>query len=310
MKRIFGSFILGKNLIKNEKGNAILITALFMSVFILLSALVIDSGLMFLVKARLANATDAAVLAAVQELPGNPTAALAIAKAYSNSNGVSDSEVTFEVFNSNREIKAVASRRINLIFGRLAGFMDTNIVAKSTAAVGSIKGIDGIVPLGIEDEGFEFNHEYTLKVGAGSSETGWFGALALGGPGANTYEDNLTYGYRAIIKIGDIIDVKTGNMSNPTKRAIDYRMNQCNHVPKCTAASFVKDCKRLVKVPVIKKLYNGDIEVVGFSIFLVNAVTGQGNQSIITGSFVRSITSGDIDLDGTDYGLLGVKLTQ
>jgi len=310
MRRVLAGIISGKNLIKNEKGNAILITALFMSVFIILSALVVDSGLMYLVKARLANAADAAVLAAAQELPGNPNAARAIAKAYINSNGVSDSEVTFEILNNNREIKAVTSRRINLIFGRLAGFMDTNIVARSTASVGSIKGLDGIVPLGIEDEGFEFNHEYTLKVGAGSSETGWFGALALGGPGANTYEDNLAYGYRDVIKIGDIIDVKTGNMSNPTQRAIAYRMDQCNHIPKCTAESFVKECKRLVKVPVIIKLSSGDVQIVGFSVFLVDAVAGQGTESIITGSFVRSITSGDIDLDGTDYGLLGVKLTQ
>lgn len=298
-----------KRFLKNERGNAIVITALFMGIFILLSALVIDAGLSYLVKARLANAADAAVLAAAQELPGNSAAALAIAKAYSNSNGVKDSEMTFEVYNGNREIKAVATRKINLIFGRLAGFMDTTIVARATAAVGSITSSDGIVPLGIEDIGFQFNHEYTLKVGAGSSETGWFGALALGGPGANTYEDNLTYGYRAVIKIGDIIDVKTGNMSNPTKRAIDYRMAQCTHVPKCTATSFVKGCKRLVKVPVIQTLGNGNVQVVGFSAFLVNSVTGQGNESIITGTFVRTITSGDIDFDATDYGLTGVKLT-
>lgn len=299
-----------KKSIQDESGNAMIITVLFMSVFILLSALVIDAGLLFLMKNRLANAADAAVLAGAQELPTKTGAAVTIAKAYGVDNKLKENEMVVTVGENSRSISVTATRKVNLIFGRLAGFMNSDVKATATASVGSIQGSEGIVPLGIEDEGFQFSHEYTLKVGAGSSETGWFGALALGGPGAQTYEDNLTYGYRAMIRIGDVIDVKTGNMSNPTNRAIEYRMNQCSHSPACTAEKFVADCPRLVKVPVIKKLSNGDVQVVGFSAFLLKGVNGQGTESIITGTFVRTIMAGEIDTLGKDYGLLGVKLTQ
>lgn len=295
---------------KNEDGNALIFTALFLSVFLMISAVVVDSGLLYLTKAKLANAADAAVLAAAQELPGNPTAAVTTAKAYATSNGIKEEEMTFSLTNGNRSIEAVGTKKVKLLVAPLFGFQDSDVKATAVASVGSITGSTGIVPLGIENQGFLFNHEYTLKVGAGDSDTGWFGALALGGPGAQTYEDNLTYGYRAMIRIGDIIDVKTGNMSNPTKRAIDYRMAQCNHVPACTADSFQKDCQRLVKVPVITKLPSGDVQVVGFSVFLLNSVTGEGTESVITGYFVRTIATGDIDLNGTDYGLTGVKLTK
>ncbi len=298
-----------KKLSKDENGNALVLIVIFMSVFFLLAAVVVDAGLVYLIKARITNAADAAVLAGAQELPGNPSGALAVAQAYATSNGVSSSQVVFTIIDNNRGIEAVVTKNVQMIFGKIADVSQSTVTTRAIARVGGITAIAGVVPLGVEDGGFQFGQTYTLKVGAGSSETGWFGALALGGPGANTYEDNLTYGYRASIKIGDIIDVKTGNMSNPTVRAIDYRMTQCTHVPKCTATSFNLDCKRLVFIPVIEKLTSGDVIVKGFSVFLLNSVEGEGSSCNVTGTFVRTVAQGDIDMNVSGYGLVGVKLT-
>lgn len=301
--------MLKKDLLSNENGNALVLVVIFMSVFFLLAALVIDAGLVYLVKARITNAADAAVLAAAQELPGNPSGALAVAQTYAASNGVSSSQIEFTIIDNNKGIQAVATKNVQMLFGKIAGVTESTVVSHAIARVGGIKAVTGVVPLGVEDGGFEFGETYTLKVGAGSSETGWFGALALGGPGAQTYEDNLTYGYRASIKIGDIIDVKTGNMSNPTVRAINYRMTQCTHVPKCTSTAFDPSCKRLVIIPVIEKIHCGKVRVKGFSVFLLNSVAGQGQSCIVTGTFVRSLARGEIDQNSEGYGLVGVKLT-
>jgi len=42
--------------------------------------------------------------------------------------------------------------------------------------------------------------------------------------------------------------------------------------------------------------------------FLVNEVLGQGTDSYITGTFVKTVTSGEIDFNAKDFGLYGVKL--
>ena len=59
------------DLIKNEKGYALVLVTLGMTVIMAVSALVIDVGLMFTNKIMVANAADAAVLAGVQALPAD-----------------------------------------------------------------------------------------------------------------------------------------------------------------------------------------------------------------------------------------------
>ena len=83
--------------------------------------------------------------------------------------------------------------------------------------------VNGAVPW-VQEHNFQFGEQYTLKVGAGDTDIlneevspGWFGALALEGPGAKLYEDNLTYGFNGELKIGDILDVQTGNISIPLR---------------------------------------------------------------------------------------------
>ena len=55
-----------QKLITNEKGSAIVLVALAMTVFLGMVSLVTDTGLIFVSKARLVNAVDAAVLAGAQ----------------------------------------------------------------------------------------------------------------------------------------------------------------------------------------------------------------------------------------------------
>jgi len=293
--------------VNNEKGSVVIIIALLMLVFLGFVALVVDGGLLYITEAKISNAMDAAALAGVQELPYHPDRARNKAEEYAFANGVDT--LTIEITNNNRTISVHSERKVELIFAKVLGFESGNVDGGATAQVSPIVGVGGAVPLGIQDYNFEFGQTYTLKVGAEDGETGWFGALALSKPGAQVYEDNLTYGFNGIIRVGDILDIETGNMSNPTKRAIDYRMGLCNHTPYCSIDSFDSNCERLLKVPVIEFIESKKVRVLGFSVFLVDSVLGQGTDSVITGKFVRTVMSGEIDYNGIDYGLYGTKLT-
>ncbi|SET59785.1 Putative Flp pilus-assembly TadE/G-like [Natronincola peptidivorans] len=299
-----------KKLIKEEKGSAIILVALGLTVFMGVSAVVLDAGLLYIAKSQLSNGVDAAVLAGAQELPFFPEKAVDAARVYGIANDLREEEINIEVYDNDRILKVSAERNIAFFFARFIGFSDSMVRADAVAQVAPIAGVNGAVPLGIEDFNFQFNEEYTLKVGAGESEEGWFGALALGGSGSKTYEENLTDGYEGIIRVGDVLDVETGNMSNPTKRAIDFRIEKCNHIPYCTAASFHPACPRLLKVPIIQEVGHKQVQVMGFAMFLVDEVEGQGTDNFITGRFIKTVSEGEIDFDGSDYGLYGVKLTQ
>lgn len=296
-------------LLKNEKGSAAIMIAILMVVFLGFVALVVDGGLMYLTKSKISNAMDAAALAGAQELPFYPETAISRAREYALANGANEDALTVEIFNDNKGIKVYSDKKVELLFARVLGFNSSVIDGAATAQVAPIVGVGGAVPLGIENYNFTFGETYTLKVGAGDGDSGWFGALALSKPGAAVYEDNLTYGYKDIIRVGDILDIETGNMSNPTKRAIDYRIGNCNHTPSCTAESFNPGCERLLKVPVIEFIESKKVRVLGFSVFLVDGVLGQGNESEITGKFVKTVTSGETDNSGLDFGLYGTKLT-
>jgi len=296
-------------LLKDEKGSALVIYALCFSIFLGISATVLDGGLLYVTRSNLSNAVDSAALAGAQELPYNPAGAMEMAKAYGLSNGLLLEEMIVEVSEDHTSIRVEAEKDVEFFFAKFIGFDSGRVNRSAVASVAPIVGVSGAVPLGIEEAIFEIGKEYNLKVGAGESTTGWFGALALSKPGASYYEDNLTFGFDGIIRIGDILDIQTGNISNPTQRAIDYRIENSGGTYTSTG-ELNRNSLRLLKVPVIEFVGHNQVKVIAFSMFLVDQVMGQGTESYITGKFVRTVTSGELDFNASDFGLYGVKLSR
>ena len=64
------------NIVKNDRGQTIIIFALVMPVLILFAGLSLDAGLLYVTKAKLSTAVDAACLTGMKNLTlGQPTAA-------------------------------------------------------------------------------------------------------------------------------------------------------------------------------------------------------------------------------------------
>lgn len=307
-----GLLIKLKYLIKNEEGSALIITALGMMVFLGFVALVTDVGLLYLNKTKITNAIDAAALAGSQELPFSSSAAIDVAKEYAEKNGINTDEIEVEISNNNSQISITTSKKVELIFAKILGISEGTVKAKSAAKVGAVTKVVGAAPLAIEEQNFLPGQLYSLKEGHGSY--GWFGPITLGGSGAGSYEENLRYGYKNELKVGDIIDTETGNMSGPTQSAILDRFNQDNHYPKCTWKDYIRGCSRILIIPIIKPPQDSgqikQVEVRGFGAFLVDAVPDDGNESSIEGYFIKTILPGDIDFNITNYGVSGVKLTE
>lgn len=291
----------------NEKGAVAAIVVLAITAILGFGAVVIDGGLLYYQKARLETAVDAAALAGASVLRQGSSLARQAALDTAAANGLTDGDIEVDVDLPSGTVTARARRQVELGLARVLRISSAEVAAESAAGAFLPTGIHGAVPLGVVWQDFVFGQLYDLKLGDGV--TGNYGALALGGTGAANYRDNLEHGYLAWLRTGELILTETGNMSNPTKTAVDARIRDCNHQPPCTHEQFVPSCTRVVTVPIISSLPNGrgEVSILGFAGFFLEGVGGQGNDNYVQGRFVRMFTQGEVGV-ANDYGLQVVKL--
>lgn len=306
-----------KLLLFSSRGQVLITVAAGMTLLLGMAAIVVDAGILYLQRQMLVNAVDAAALAGAQELPDQPEAAYQQALTYAEQNGCSAEEVTIEIAPSYKKIAVSAQRQIPLFFARVIGHPNGTVSAKAVAAVSPARAVTGAAPLSIQEQILVFGEEYTLKSAPGEEDGeyhyGWYGPLSLGGRGASHYCKNLKYGYQGELKVGDIVETETGNMSGPTVEGIACRLNSCTHVPACTFGHFVPDCPRVLLVPVVVPEETGGnqiktVRIVGFAAFFIEEYAGHGNECEIRGRFVQLIVSTSYDNNQNGYGVYAVHL--
>ena len=159
-------------------------------------------------------------------------------------------------------------------------------------------------------------------IGAGN-----FHSLALGGPGADTYESNIINGYEGEIEIGDELDTQTGNIAGKTVDGVMSRVNQCDEPgrigPICGSygASCDRNCARFVVCPVIEGGGPGKttVTVVGFvTVWLVDASitggSGGGQVAEVRARFVEEYIASGEGTEGldpsADFGTYNLRLIE
>lgn len=298
-------------LLREEKGSAIAIVAISMTVMIGFAALIVDVGNLYLNKIRLSNMADAAALAGVQDLPSDPQAAVASAYSYAAQNGINSDVVGVTVSDENRAVIVSATRTVPLFFAPIFNMTSSNVTARAKAKIMVLSGTSGIAPFGIVKQEFKYSEPYTLKEGAGTEYRGNFAALALGASGSPIYQNNIKYGYKdETLYVGKPVPTEPGNMSGPTAEGVDYRMKLD---PDATFETAKKSSGRIVIVPIIESLAvsgRNEVVIAGFAAFFLEGVGGSGKNNYVTGRFLQMVVPGDISNDAVDYGLYSSTLIE
>jgi Flp pilus assembly protein TadG len=330
-------------MISDSRGAISIIMIVALVILLIIAAFVIDFGLVYLRTADIQNASDSAALAAASLLPveyGDNSAIQDVnqkAIEYLEKNGVSGEDYTIDVQlnlganNLYTSVTVDVYKQEKLFIAPVIGITHLDVNRTATAQISPTISVTGVVPLSMEKEYLEsakasgLTDNLTLKYAASDEEVymGAFGAIDLDGVvggGANDYNDRLEYGYQGSLKIGQVLPVEPGNMSNPTKDGIEYRMDLCTHYPPngCTAEHYVETCPRVVIVPVVtytfEKKQTKEVTIVGFTVFLIEEVKGQGNKSEVIGSFLKDIVvNGEGSLDdyiggSYDFGVYSISL--
>lgn len=236
----------------NQRGQALIVLTLMMSVLGGMLAMSIDTGLVFQDRRSLQNAADAAVMAGVVELPQNPSEARDKAREWLAKHDVAPEEITTveirQTFIPNDTIYVELDTSVNWIFARVLGMISTDVGASAAAQVGSLGGNSQLMPWALMEgdsgcltpEGVAiFGGTCSVKVGATASLIpGWYGALDLdgNGGGAAEYKANVIDGMAdtryciagddspGCVSAVSVIDTLTGNKTGPTGQGIDERI--------------------------------------------------------------------------------------
>ena len=236
---------------RGERGQTLIVAALFMAVVMGFTAMTIDVGLFLEDRRQLQNAADAAALAGVQHLPQQPDVARAKAEEWALNNGVPTNQiVSIEVQTTNYPNDTMYvkfTREFGWIFGRVLGKVTSDVPGSAKAVVGSLAGNHNMMPWALlqgdsacldANGDAIYSASCVVKVGAGNAINGWYGALDYDGTGGGSAE------YRANIVDGtvntrycvagdtspgcvtavSIVDSLTGNKVGPTDQGIDERI--------------------------------------------------------------------------------------
>ncbi|WP_188207730.1 TadE/TadG family type IV pilus assembly protein [Alkalibacillus aidingensis] len=297
-----------KRFFKRERGQTVVLAAISLTGMLAMLGLVIDGGMYYVERTHLQKAANAAALSGAQELTTEDERIV---------RGIVDDTLTHHdeldalsgvIILLDERVTVELERQFTTTFMSLFGIDSFDVNVQATARLGTMGRAIGAAPLGIE-ESIEIvpGEEYVLKVDEGEVDIGNFGVLALEGPGARTYKENLLEGFQEELSVGDVVNTQTGNIAGPTKEATDILINSCDNM-------YERDCKRVLLVPVYQP-YSHDnnqlkqVKITGFAYFYITEPMNDKDKTV-KGVFIERAGSGFELEEAVDRGAFTVRLSE
>jgi len=298
------------NDVRSQRGQATVLTLVFITALLGMAALVLDVGSWFRAQRETQSAADAAALAAAQALPESPGQAGALAASYVQKNGAGTATVTFSTKNfANDTVKVHVARDSPGVFAKLFGVDSVSVGANAVARSGGLASARYAAPIAVDvkhpllackplpcNDPTELDLE---KVGPGA-----FRLLNIdgsrGGTGQKILAGWMLSGYDGYMPVNRNYFSDSGAKFNSSdmKAALDLRIGD------------------EVLFPVYDKVTGGgsnlEYHVIGWVGFIVSSFSGNGSKGIVRGSFVRVIWEGIQGASGStnDFGVRAIELVE
>jgi Flp pilus assembly protein TadG len=311
---------------ESQRGQATVISVLFMTVLIAMAAAVLDVGSWYRADRALQQTVDAAALAGAQALPENPAQAELLALQYADKNGgnVDVTEIALSSTNSAVGVDTItvdAKAPAPGFFARIFGIDSVTVAAKATARAGGLSEARYVAPIVVHKNtvlakgvckkgspvcvGFELSYDH-LKNGKGKDggpdASGSFGFINLtgeGGVGSSELGDWILNGFDKNMPLGTY-NTSTGNpfSSNNIKGALEHRLGE----------------DPVLLFPIYESIKgtgdNAQYVIVGWVAFHITGMNLAGNNEKITGWFEEVLWHGIEAKSGPGSLLTGVKTVE
>lgn len=296
--------------ISDERGQAAVITVMFLATLLGAVAMVLDVGSWFRAQRATQSTADAAALAGAQALPESPGTANALAAEYLGKNGGGGSEVTFSSTRvANDTVSVKVTRQAPGIFSKLFGIDSVEVSAKAAARAGNPDEARYAAPIAVDIMHpmlqckplpcFGTATQLDLeKVGPGA-----FRLLNLdgskGGTGGKISAEWILRGYDGYMPLAWYgSDPGAAFNDSKLKAALNMRIGD------------------ELLFPVYDKTKGGganfQYNVVGWVGFVVTSFSAKGNKGTVYGHFVRVIWEGIQSRSGAaqDLGVRAIELVE
>jgi hypothetical protein len=290
--------------IRNEHGQSMVMTLLFLTVLMGMSALVLDVGAWYRAHRAAQSTADASSLAAAQGLT-DTSAATVLANSYGGKNGGGISNIKFSTkWRPNDTVEVTVTRSAPGIFAKLFGFGSVNVSGRATARAFNVAAPRHVAPIVVHYKhpllhctrsanptcNPEFGKSTTLNLEdlhqpGGGDGSGAFGLINLnklddsGNIGAGTLADWLTNGFDDEMPLGHYHSAASANFNN--SQFLDALESVRNEE---------------VLFPVYRKLTgpgsNAQYDIIGWVGFSPRSWTTNGSNGSLTGEFTRYIAEG------------------
>jgi Putative Flp pilus-assembly TadE/G-like len=299
---------------RQSRGQAYVISILFLAVLLAMAAAVLDIGSWYRADRSLQATVDAAALAGAQALPGSTGNASALASQYANKNGGGTMNVSFKSkVVPNDTITVSGSRPAPGFFSKMLGVNSVTVHATATARVGGLSAAKWVVPIVVDEKhpklqcnpnpcsgATELNYLHLKKNGSPDG-SGNFGFINLTGGSSGTSDlgDLIENGWDQYMDLGDY-DAITGNMfsSSNIGDLLNARIGD------------------VLLFPIYRKITGtgtgAHYEIVGWAAFKLTGMNLQGTNEKLFGEFVgvtwEGIQAEHASDAGVDFGVKNVSL--
>jgi len=312
--------------ISSDRGQAAVITILFLATLLGGVAMVLDVGSWFREQRDTQSDADAAALAAAQALPEEVGTATGYASQYLDKNGAgAGREITFSKFvTPNDTVTVRVNRDAPGIFSKLFGIASVNVHASATARAGGMNAAKWVAPIVVnishpdlncgnangkpvpcfgKDTQIDLAHLH--KPGSGTA-AGAFSLINLeanntGNIGATTIADWIVTGYDQYMELGNY-------NSAPSTLWND------SHVRNAMANRI--DGDPVLLFPIYDRITGSgstaEYHVVGWVAFHVTSFSADGSTGKVEGSFEHVIWEGIQSQSGNNlnYGTTTIELVE
>jgi Flp pilus assembly protein TadG len=300
---------------QNERGQVLVLTAVWMVMLCAAAALVLDVGNWFRDKRRLQATADSAVLAGAQSLPSDPIGARGLALSYANANGgdvaAADIVIT-STFSPSDTISVSAARDDPGIFSQVVGVRSVHLTAGAKARVGFPQQAKYVAPIVVKDthplihgnSGCPCFNEMTTIPLSKAGAPGAFDLINLdgsrGGISPGTLAGWMLEGYQGYLDLGKYY-------SDPGAKFNSSEMQAALAARRDTTLLF----------PVYDVLMgtgaNAQYNVIGWIGFHMTDYDARGSDGTLTGYFTEFIAQGILNPGGggpMSYGVRAIQLIE
>jgi secretion/DNA translocation related TadE-like protein len=291
------------NSLRSDRGQATVLSVIFLVALLGAVALVLDVGSWFREQRDSQSTADASALAAAQALPDSTGDAAILANEYLTKNGGGTADVTFTSGPvANDTVTVRVEREAPGVFAKLFGIESVTVGAQASARAGGMDAARWVAPIVVNlkheklqcggsvnkptpcfGEPTTIELEHLHKPGSGDA-AGAFGLINLdqkdnGSVGGSTLGDWILRGFDAYLEPGNYTSVPSAKFND-------------SHIRDALAARLTDD----LLFPIYKSISgsgsNAVYEIVGWVGFNVTKYQASGSTGKIWGSFTKVLWEG------------------